>query len=199
MADIYFDEFDYGAVLVELHSILEQYPDGLSEYDLLLQLQNSTLTKLFPAGASGKASLLYQSHFLLFHLLYKLRSSLLEGMQGDISIHCLNIRLRPVSMSSGHVVAPSDPLQDYYLELENLNISDEEVAQMLARFWQQFSSMDKLQSALGVLGLGFPIRIAEVKARYQRLMMEHHPDRGGEEQKVKQIHAAMKIIKQHLD
>ena len=84
---------------------------------------------------------------------------------------------------------------DYYLDLTNLEKTDaREVDQLLTKFWQRFIAMDERQQALEKLGLSDPIEYSRIKSRYRRLVMEHHPDRGGDHESLQLVNEAMRTL-----
>jgi DnaJ-class molecular chaperone len=84
---------------------------------------------------------------------------------------------------------------DYYLDFANLeNTSAREVDEMLAGFYIKLNNKDKRHEALEVLGLQDPVDDRTIKQQYRRLAMEHHPDRGGDNEQLQQINSAVKIL-----
>ena len=84
---------------------------------------------------------------------------------------------------------------EYYLDFANLeNTSAREVDEMLAGFYIKLNNKDKRQDALQVLGLQDPVDDHTIKQQYRRLAMEHHPDRGGDNERLQQINGAVKIL-----
>ena len=74
-----------------LREILALHPEGLSEYELLSQLRGDSRSGFAP-GRSEDPQDLFRTHFLLFHLLYRLRDELRREQTGDLEIHTLKIR-----------------------------------------------------------------------------------------------------------
>ena len=176
-----------------IHDILLQHPSGISEYELLATLEAQQQVSAVYDSDLG----MFQCHFLLFHALYLLREQLLQDDESvDIEIHCLNIRLVPMACSGTTVPARHDPLRDYYLDLTNLKTTTAaEVAGLLNHFWQRYAVGDNHLEALAILGLSEPTTLDEIKQQYRRLVMEHHPDRGGEKTRLQQINRAMRQLK----
>lgn len=135
---------------------------------------------MFSEGSLSDALVLFRRHFLLFHLLYRLRDRLfLEGL-ADIDIHCLKIVLVPCRKGEGSLPGRPDPLRDYYLDLTRLEeTSRREVEEMIAGFWRMYGSHDQVPRSLEILGLSEPVSPGEVKRRYRELALRCHPDRGG--------------------
>ncbi|MCE5181590.1 MAG: DnaJ domain-containing protein [Betaproteobacteria bacterium] len=181
------------ALVDALLTILRTNPDGLSEHDLIGKLARDD--PAFGPDAFADELTLFQCHFILFHHLYRLRDELWHNGAGDLAIHCLKIELRPCLGESGQLPAAHDPLRDYYLDLANLESTDkQDVVEMLDTFWLRFARLDRRAEALAALGLADPVDDLEIKRRYRELAMEHHPDRGGEMEKLQEINAAMGLL-----
>jgi len=176
--------------------LLTDHRDGMSEFSLLERLAEQGLAA-FGRETRSDALCLFQSHFVLFHLLYRLRDRLRAEGAGELRIDCLCIRLDPLQPGGGDgLPAIPDPLGAYYLEPENLRTTGaEEVEALLAAFWGRYCSFDRRADALLVLGLSDPVADEEIRRAYRRLAMEHHPDRGGDTARLQAINAAMEVLK----
>lgn len=178
------------ALAETLLAILRAHPDGLSEHDLIRKLAHDD--PAFGPDAYTDELSLFQCHFILYHHLYRLRDELWNEREGDLAIHCLKIVLHPFQDGTGHLPATPDPLRAYYLDISHLEkTGKQEVLEMLDTFWLRFARHDRRAEALAALGLADPAEDAEIKRRYRELAMEHHPDRGGEMEKLQAINAAM--------
>ena len=167
-----------------LYRLLQEHPAGISEWDLVTELRHRRLAP-FSAGALGDDLVLFQVHFLLFHLLYRLQDQLLlQGREG-LEIHCLKIRLTPKAAEPlGLEPAAFDGVRDYYLDWSRFESTGaQEVAQMLANFWRDFRNYRDSNEAYEVLGLEPDAGPQEVKKRYRELALETHPDRGGDKER----------------
>jgi len=181
-------------LLLHVHEVLFQHPDGIREFDLMAALDQRCVAGFGQTAFADHLSM-FQSHFLLFHSLYVLRDRLYQKAEFGLDIHCLSIRLTPFADQSSGLPQQHDPLRDYYLDFSNMEKTDAaEVDQLLGGFWRRFVAMDKRQQALQQLGLSDPVEYAEIKAQYRRLVMEHHPDRGGEHDRLLLINEAMQIL-----
>lgn len=168
--------------------ILEAEAAGLSEYALLTRLREDGH---LPPMAPGDNLALFRSHFLLFHVLYRLRDAWWQARRHDLRISPLHIVCAPWQPGQA-ALAEADPLRDYYLDLTHLDATGEaEVERLLADFWQRFTGADERAAALAVLGLAEPVDAATIKARYRELVMRHHPDRGGDTARLQEINEAM--------
>lgn len=170
-------------------SLLKQYPEGISEYSLLEQLADLDVLKM-PAE-HGDLSALFQAHFLLFHSLYRLRDRLWQQQAGHLDINPLAIALQPYRPSANALAEP-DNLRSYYLDLTHLQqTSDDQVAEMIAGFWNRLANPQQRQQALAELGLEDPVHDDTIRQRYRELAMKHHPDRGGDSRRFLSIKLAM--------
>jgi len=177
-----------------LLEVLQHHPSGLSEYGLIQALDEFGQPGFDTATLRENLSL-FQTHFFLFHSLYRLRDQLWENNEGRLDINALCIQLLPVSESSNTEISDHDPLREYYLNLENLeNTDSEEVTRLLSKFWAGFITNDERRNALTELELQDPVDWSTIKDQHRRLVMEHHPDRGGDEERLQAINAAVDIL-----
>lgn len=181
------------ALAEALFAILRAHPDGLSEHDLIRKLAHDD--PAFGPDAYTDELSLFQRHFILFHHLYRLRDELWNERQGDLAIHCLKIVLIPCPDGIDRLPTNPDPLRAYYLDLTHLEkTGKQEILELLDTFWLRFARHDRRAEALAALGLADPMDDAAIKRRYRELAMEHHPDRGGEIEKLQAINAAMGVL-----
>ena len=172
-------------------NILQEYREGLREYDLI-EIMASQGVEDFEGELYRNKLTMFQRHFLLFHCLYRLRDRLLSHKEGDLEIHCLKIRLIPYAFEETSFPCPSDRLREYYLDLTQLiRTTEDDVDILLDHFWLRFAAEDNRKEALKTLGLADPVTLVDIKAKYRRLVMEHHPDRGGNKTKFQAINKAM--------
>lgn len=173
-----------------IRMILQQHPGGISEYDLLQRLSNSSHQQFSNTDFRDHHAL-FASHFLLFHILYRIRLRLLTENAGFLDINPVMIRIYPGTDIQSMQLTAHDPMQDYYLDLDNLRQTDEQdVDDMLRMFWERFLRPDERAKALQILGLKDPVDDITIKRHYRRLAMQHHPDRGGDKAELQAINAA---------
>lgn len=181
-------------LLQHVHEVLSQQPEGISEFDLMAALDQRCVAGFGQAAFADQLSM-FQSHFLLFHSLYLLRDRLHQQAEAGLDIHCLSICLTPFADHTNGLPQQHDPLREYYLDLNHLESTDAaDVEALLGSFWRRFIAMDERQQALQQLGLSDPVEYAEIKAQYRRLVMDHHPDRGGEHERLLLINEAMQTL-----
>lgn len=177
---------------------LQQHPQGISEYQLLGLLREQHWPLFAQANLQEPLSL-FRSHFVLFNALYRLDEQLAErGLQVQISP--LSIRLLPREPNKP-ALTTADPLRDYYLDWQQLADTDREHVQALLNgSLARLSSLDERTQALASLGFmsDQPEPDAnQIRARFRRLVSQHHPDRGGSTQRLQEINQAMATLKQH--
>lgn len=179
--------------LRRLHAVLREHPGGVREYELLERLRGDG-----PVRGLDELGL-FRVHFLLFHHLYRLRASLRAAGRGDLEIHCLRIRLLPLQGGPSNperLPDTPDPLAAYYLDLGNLSrASREDVQELLRWFWRRYRVHGRRGEALEVLGLDEGATPGQVRRRYRTLVLEHHPDRGGDAETFRQVVGAMEVLR----
>lgn len=183
---------------VEHHvlGLLRAHPAGLSEYDLLKALQQEECEG-FPKVSLCEPLPLFRMHFVLFHVLYRLRDEFWDAGSGHLEIGPLCIRLQAYQAGTSGLTE-HDPQREYYLDLGHLHRTTEaDVEQLLGQFWQRFHAGEGRQAALRVLGLQEPVDYATVKRQYRALAMLHHPDRGGDGEMARALNEAMKVLRRY--
>ena len=175
-----------------LEEILKSSPQGIGEFDLIEQLKANDYFDFLTSPALPEN--LFQAHFILFHALYLLQNKLLEEKKALLDIHTLKIELLAYKKGE-NALQQDDKLREYYLDFKNLeNTSEEDVYQLLASFWKQMQNFENRDDALAVLGLKAPVDDKTIKNEYRRLIMHHHPDRGGSTEKIQKLNDAIKSL-----
>ncbi|MBI3774414.1 MAG: DnaJ domain-containing protein [Gammaproteobacteria bacterium] len=183
-----------GQFQTTLLELLERHPDGISEYELFNQLAALNFPDYHESVRRATLGL-FRAHFALFHALYQLRDRLWDEQRAQLDINTLCIRLSPYCAQHSSLPSRRDPLRDYYLDTRHLHeTTASDVADLLGRFWRRFGPRDQREQALGVLGLNDPVDDATIKQTWRRLAMLHHPDRGGSEQRLQEINAALTVL-----
>ena len=180
------------AFLLSLETELQNNPEGIGEFDLIQNLRSLGYFDFLSSPALPHE--LFQAHFLLFHSLYKLRDILLEKKSYLLDIHTLKIVLSPYS-EGDNSLQKEDKLRSYYLDFSNMdNTSEDDVYDMLASFWNNFDRFENRDAALAELGLKDPVDDKTIKQEYRKLAMQHHPDRGGDKDKLQKINDAVALL-----
>ena len=175
--------------------LLQEKPEGRSEYELIQQLKRRHSTHVPNLPLTDKL-VLFRTHFLVFNALYLLRDRLWAEGSGHLQISpCIQL-LPYASAAAG--LAEQDALREYYLDLSNLRDTDEDdVERLLASFWTRMQGSDEKRAALELFELDRspqPLTLELIKHRYRQLVSLHHPDRGGSTQRLQSINLAMEIL-----
>ncbi len=194
------DDLDPALELPEqLLQLLHAAPAGLGEYQLIQQLKSRHCTHIPNLPLTDKL-VLFRTHFLVFNALYQLRQMLWGTQRGHLAISPLRIQLLPYQAGSA-ALSEHDPLSDYYLDLDNLRDTDEQdVERLLVSFWTRMQGGEEKQAALELFELGDsmqPLDLATIKHRYRQLVSQHHPDRGGNTERLQSINKAMEILERY--
>ncbi|MDH5518404.1 MAG: DnaJ domain-containing protein [Gammaproteobacteria bacterium] len=186
------------SLLFSIEQILQQHPNGISEYELIKALQSDPNQAI--AGLTmQQPGQLFELHFIVFHSLYRLRDRWLADETACLQISAIKIINNAYAKSLQQGIAPADPLRDYYLDLDNLKkTSAEQVEQMISGFWRQFVSAPELQQALTIFELSENVDFKQIKAKYKQLAMQNHPDRGGSADRLAEINQAMDVLKRYF-
>jgi len=178
-----------------LLDILKTNPDGIGEYDLIQQLRDQNLFELDPDELLSSDSLvMFRIHFIVFHALYRLRNLVRSRKANEIDLNPVRIRLLSYAENES-ALAEYDAVYDYYMDTGNLqNTNTEDVDEMLSRFWLRLDNTERRAEALNELGLEDPVSNEEIQKQYRRLAMKHHPDRGGEREKLQRINSAFSVL-----
>ncbi|QKT02948.1 DnaJ domain-containing protein [Ectothiorhodospiraceae bacterium 2226] len=183
----------YAALAPRVQQTLRAHPGGVKEAELLRRLGEAG-TPGFEREARGTSLGLFRAHFMLFHVLYRLRDTLAPDETLDIDCRC--IRLRPAAPARARAVQAVDPLRLYYLDLSRLALNETDVQALLAGFWRGARGVDVggRAGALAELGLSEPVTAAAIKRRYRELAMQRHPDRGGSTEALQALNAALAVL-----
>lgn len=176
-----------------LEQEINAHPDGMREHELIQALKARGFFDFLPPPPAGPAEL-FRAHFLLFHALYRLADQWHARQCGRLQIGALCIRRLPWSPGERAVAGP-DPLRDYYLDWRNLDETDEQaVCELIAAFWKRMGRIEGRAEALATLGLADPVDDETIKQAWRRLAMQHHPDRGGDTDRLQVINAAVERL-----
>jgi DnaJ-domain-containing protein 1 len=172
---------------------LEAHLAGMSEHELIKALKGRGFFDFLPPPPADPHHL-FRAHFLLFHALYQLRDRLSSMELGLLQIGALCIRCHPWTAGENILSVP-DSLRAFYLDWSNLDgTTEDDVCKLIASFWNQLGRFDNRESALAELGLEDPVDDKTIKLAWRRLAMEHHPDRGGDNERLQAINAAVDCL-----
>ncbi|MDO3722531.1 DNA-J related domain-containing protein [Marinobacter sp. chi1] len=190
-------------LMVAVEHELRLAPDGMSELHLLKALQNPPW-ELFGSIQFSEPEKLYPVHFLLFHVLFRLRDQLADSDM-SLSISALNISLSAQPMVSGDGLPDAtDKLREFYLDLSHYQLGDSVIQQMMDDFLAgrtgRKPAEGDLKHASAVLNFeGIPTSFSEVKHRFRRAVMQAHPDRGGDTGEIQRLNEAFSVFKTHFN
>lgn len=187
---------------VAIERILHEHPVGISELHLIKALQRPPWDLIGPVNYA-EPDKLYPVHFLIFHVLYRLRDQLSEyGLALSISPLLIKLTPQDVVSGTGSVDAP-DKLRAFYLDLSRYQMPEDSILRMMDDFWsgrfgRQPARGEALEAA-AVLGFGeIPTSFDDVKYRFRRAVMQAHPDRGGETEAIQNLNSAFSVLKAHF-
>jgi hypothetical protein len=193
------DDLDPSQDLTEqVLQLLQAAPDGIAEYTLIQQLKDRHSSHIPNLPLADKL-VLFRTHFLLFNALYRLRDQLWQRRTHLLQISPLSIRLLPYQTGSA-ALSERDALRDYYLDMSNLQSTDErDVERLLTSFWTRMQGGEEKQAALELFELSDErtIDLPRIKLRYRQMVSEHHPDRGGSTERLQSINLAMEILQRY--
>lgn len=178
-----------------LHQLLQDAPEGLSEYELIQQLKQQHQVQMPLHDPLD----LFRSHFQVFNALYQLRDQLWAQQCATLHISALKICLLPYQAGSAGL-SEQDALRSYYLDAEQLQVTTEQdVQDLLQSFYTQHSSRSERHAALEVLELSADEQLdySQIRLRYRQLVSLHHPDRGGSTARLQAINQAMEILERY--
>lgn len=183
-----------------LLELLIAHPSGLSEYQLIKKLREAGDSEFAHFNAREPLSL-FRGHYLLFHMLYRLRERLARQGYGYLRVNPLGIVLErtpePLSCAKEKAaLVPNEPdFASYYADLSRLTtVTIAEIGELLSRFHAACRRQTRRQAALAALGLCDPVDEATIKQQYRRLAMRYHPDRGGDGHRLCEINAALAVL-----
>jgi len=176
-----------------IEDFLEEHPEGVSEHDFLRTLDAQGFFKTLDAAVSSTL-LLFQKHFLLFHVLYSINQQRVADKRGGLQITPMLIKQLDY-LEADTQIGEFDSLCDYYLELENLtSATGDKVDDLLNGFWEKYLRNEKRGAALEALGLNDPVTDAQIVQRYRKLANVHHPDKGGDKDIIQEINEAYVVL-----
>ncbi|GGO75051.1 DNA-J related domain-containing protein [Bowmanella pacifica] len=180
-----------------LHQLLQQAPNGLSEYELIGLLKSESHAIFSPDLSLSDPLVMFQTHFVLFHQLYQLRNQLRTREEAELTISAMRIQLQPYQPRRADITA-HDGLAAYYLNWDNFKqTSEADVTSLLADFWLRMRgvlSSEERSAALAVLELDEKADMPTIRRQYRRLMHLHHPDKGGDHHYCQQLSDAYRKL-----
>lgn len=183
--------------------ILLSFPGAMKEYDLIQQLQQPPYKLLSDIALRGDLQL-FRTHFLVFHSLYRLQALWRHERAFELHIDPLHIELQKYQPSVAGL-SRQDPLQAYYSDWDNMTgTTQADVDALLMSFWQGLGGLtpiasNDVESALQTLELSIvPTSLSVLRNHYRGLVHTHHPDKGGELERMQEIQAAYTVVQNYL-
>ncbi|MDP5036183.1 DNA-J related domain-containing protein [Alishewanella sp. SMS8] len=179
----------------ELETLLSRRYGDITEQQLLSLLK----LKSFSQVADSQLAL-FQVHFVLYHLLYRIAARWAANETAHIEIGLARIKILPWQDA---LPATPDTKAAYYAEWQNYwRMTPMGLTERLNQFWQFYqqrylSPPDvKLSDdeALRLLALQWPCSQVELKKAFRKQSLKHHPDRGGDQQAFVRITLAYKKL-----
>ncbi|WEJ61664.1 DNA-J related domain-containing protein [Thiomicrorhabdus lithotrophica] len=187
---------------------------SISEYELMRYLSEEGFPEFKP---DLDPLTLFRSHFLLFHLLYRLQDQWFSENRGLLSIHTTDIHLQEIDLAANSedasqqdsLQAPQvdDSIKSYYLDYsEFLNTQEDDVLRLIDDFWirmagysiQPIGEEVRLQAQQRLDLEGQTLSVQIVKQQFRCLCQKNHPDKGGDPQIFRQICDAKEVLLQSL-
>ncbi|NLW05040.1 MAG: DnaJ domain-containing protein [Pseudomonadaceae bacterium] len=184
----------------DLIEVLSSFPEGINEHALLKALDEKGTINLEADTFSDNVKL-FRTHFLLYNALYQLRDNLWQTAKGHLEITAVRLHLQTYHPGNS-ALQQHDPMRDYYLDMDMLEkTTQQDIETALNNFWKRlheesiFSGGGLKAKAFKTLGLQEGVSTKEIKLSYRRLAMLHHPDRGGDAEKLQTINEAMEVLR----
>lgn len=194
----------------------------ISEFEIVTKFKSAPY-HFFNDQVMVDSLTLFQTHFVIFNALYRLRDIGLEHNQYDIDI--ISSRISYISFSSSPSLSGQkldkqntqvqaspneqqaiEKLRSYYLDWDNFEQTTQaNVNDLIDSFWKTMFSQSSIQlsegnltKSLSILELDALPTKASLKRQYIKLCNTHHPDKGGNNQIFQNINLAYNYIKKHV-
>lgn len=176
-------------------ALLDQYPDGVSEWTLLTALRQTG--ELPPEACGDEPLALFRAHFRLMHALYRLAHEAAPGRQLSLNPLCLRWQL---ATDTDTAVPATDTapaaLRNYYLDWGNYTGTDADGVQgLLTGFWRRQLARSVAPEACAELGVSVTASWEEIVQAYRQLVTQHHPDHGGDAERFQRVRSAYETLK----
>ncbi len=171
-------------------TIVEAGMTGISEYALIKSIDVDDFPHITRIDLS-KPHTTFPFHFVLFNRLYRWKNELADQKKGRLDISALKITYHPYHSHDLQEIDTHDSLADYYSNIANFyETQGERLDEMMSGFWNRFVRRDDIHHAMKTLELNTLKDSAQVKKQFKKLMIIHHPDKGGTSEKAAQLNEA---------
>jgi hypothetical protein len=180
-----------------LHKFIIDYikaqQNSVTEYQLLKVVEQA-YPEFF--RHNQKSLSLYKKHFKLFNMLYQIDQQLAQT-GSRLSLSPLKIELLDVALGKCELSEP-DKLREFYLDSDNLLLSELEIDKMLLEFWSKYHARLDVSDDLELMGIDQQADITRtlIKRKYTQLAFKLHPDQGGEATQFRKLQTAYQRLKQ---
>ena len=170
----------------------------VAEYDIHRFLKRRKADAIRSLGTGRLA--LFRRHFLVMNALYQIQIRLRQSEGLYLQISALEIRLLPSEPPGrdGSIAlrqAGDAELSAWYLDWENYKaMSQGDVDRLLRDFWSRYEKWQNRVPALRQLGLSEDADLSEIRRRYRKLALLHHPDHGGDRGEWDRIQTAWEML-----
>lgn len=196
-----------------LSTLKTEFKAGISEFSLITHLKQPPHS-LFDDKALRDPLLLFKTHFVLFHALYRLREKWRADNNGNLEIHALNIQLNEPSQpctssqsskpKSASDVGEHDALAAYYLDWRNFEETQRgDVDALLDEFWYKMQhggtktyshvDVDNAHTTLNMTKSD-EISLSVLKKHYKKTLQHAHPDKGGSQEEAQAVINAYHLL-----
>lgn len=182
-----------------LLSLLEEQPQHWKVHYLVTELREKGLLQQLDEDESKD---LFKRNFLTMNALYQLQVMLLPNQW--LQVQAMDIFLSYSVPSHFELELQHDAaLRDYYLDWGNYDASGDFIREMLKSFWHKYNhyigdnspAVGRVQ-ALDVFGLSSDATPRDIRKRWRKLALQHHPDRaGGDAHQFKQACRAWQTLR----
>lgn len=183
--------------IIELaHEYLSRQSEAVTERQLLVELAQYDVWSHLDKGSAVIQQ--FRKHFLTMHALYRLQRRLTRSDT--------RLRISPGAIFLQRADAPSattpseadEVLRDYYLDLKQLKIYNETVANSPDEYKRRYSAWQQHRESYATLELSASATWLTVQAAYRRKAVQCHPDKGGNAQDFQKVLAAYQDLKRTL-
>lgn len=179
----------------QLETLLLRRFGELTEQQVLSLLPIKSLSQI----TEGQHAL-FQRHFVLYHLLYRLAERWHLAEVAHLEIGLARINILPWQADLPRLM---DSKAAYYADWQNYwRMTPLALSERLQQFWQSYQHRygDATpinltdDEALQLLQLDWPCSLQELKKAFRKQSLKHHPDRGGDKHSFVRLSLAYKKI-----
>lgn len=184
---------------LQLETLLLRRYGEITEQQLLSLLQIKPLSDVTDSQLA-----LFQLHFVLYHLLYRIADRWMQTETAYLDIGLARVKIAPWQNT---VPQLTDSKGAYYADWRNYwRMTPLALSERLTQFWQfyqqRYGSVSAISvsddEALSLLQLDWPCSLVELKKAFRKQSLKHHPDRGGDKQNFVRLSLAYQKVLQRF-